>query len=244
MRQVAEFFDHDSYFTPETRGIARAGYFGLCAFLDAQVGRALAALDSSGQAGDTLVLLTSDHGEMLGQRAIWGKSAMYEASAKVPLIISGPGIGEARRDHPVSLIDLAPTLCQAAGLETPFAGFSGSSLLDPPAPDRTVISEYHDGGSPVGITMVRWGQWKYVHYAESHPPELFDLAADPEEKHDLAYARSEIVAEARRRMAEFLDPEEVNARAHADQARLVGQLGGREKLLAVPQWNFTPADSR
>jgi choline-sulfatase len=64
------------------------------------------------------------------------------------------------------------------------------------------------------------------------------------ERDDLSAFRADIVAEARRRMAEILDPEQVNARAHADQARLVENLGGREKLLAVPQWNFTPADSR
>ncbi len=181
---------------------------------------------------------------MLGRRAIWGKSTMYEDSVRVPLLLAGPGIAAGRRDDPVSLIDLAPTITEAAGLADPMRGFAGRSLLASPAPDRTVLSEYHDGGSPVGITVVRWGTWKYVHYAEGHPPELFDLAEDPDEQENLAGERPNIVAEAHRRMAEFLDPEEVNARAHADQACLVEQLGGREKLLAQPQWNFTPADSR
>ncbi len=244
MRQVAEFFDHDTYFTPRTRGIARAGYFGLCAFMDAQVGQVLRALEASGQADETLVIVTSDHGEMLGHRAIWGKSTMYEDSARIPLLMTGPGVAAERRDDPVSLIDLAPTIAEATGMADPSKGFSGQSLFAQTATDRTVLSEYHDGGSPVGITMVRWGQWKYVHYAEGHSAELFDLAADPQESHNRASDRPDIVSEACRRLARFMDPEEVNARAHADQARLVEQLGGRENLLAEPQWNFTPADSR
>jgi choline-sulfatase len=247
--QIAGFFSHDEHFTPRTRGIARAAYFGLCAFLDAQVGRVMAALEASGQRDDTLVIFTSDHGEMLGAKGFWTKSTMYDDAVRIPLLMAGPGIGETgTRTDPVSLIDLAPTICQAAGLPDPHHGFSGRSLLAPPDPSRTVISEYHDGGSPVGITMVRWadeqGDWKYVHYAEGHPPQLFHMREDPDETSDLAAAKPLIVREARRRMAEILDPEEANTRAHADQARRVAELGGREKLLAAPQWNFTPADSR
>ena len=258
IREIGTFFSHDGHFTPETRGIARAAYFGLCSFLDAQVGRVLAALGASGQAGDTLILFTSDHGEMLGGKGVWGKCTMYDDAARVPLIMAGPGVSAGDRNDPVSLIDLAPTICEAAGLPDPARGFSGRSLLAPAQPDRTVISEYHDGGSSVGITMVRWndspsaggGAWKYVHYAEGHPPQLFNLACDPDENTNLAVegVNDPVVSaawtEARRRMAEILDPEETNTRAHADQARLMAKLGGREKLLAQPQWNFTPADSR
>ena len=238
---IAEFFDHDRFFTPETRGIGRAAYFGLCSFLDAQVGAVLEALEASGQADDTLILFTSDHGEMLGNRGFWGKSTMYEDAVRVPLIAAGPGVEAAVRSDPVSLIDLAPTICRAVDVET--EGFSGVDLADE-RPDRTVISEYHDGGSPVGITMVRWAGWKYVHYAQGHPPQLFDLAADPGETQDLAATRPDMIAEARARMAPILNPEAVDARAHADQAALIERLGGREKLLAMEQWNFTPADSR
>jgi choline-sulfatase len=248
LRRIGAFFSHDQHFTPETRGIARAAYFGLCSFMDAQAGRVLVALEAGGQADDTLVLFTSDHGEMLGRKGFWGKYCMYDDAARVPLIVAGPGIDAGYRADPVSLIDLAPTICEAAGLAEPGRGFSGRSLLAPPQPDRTVISEYHDGGCPVGITMVRWndprGAWKYVHYAEGHPPQLFNLTRDPDEERDLGTTEPETLADARRRMAAILDPEETNARAHADQTRLVEQLGGRETLLAAPQWNFTPADSR
>ena len=107
-----------------------------------------------------------------------------------------------------------------------------------------MISEYHDGGSPVGITMVRWDRYKYVHYAQGHPPQLFDLTSDPGEQTDLSSTHPELLAEARARLHAILDPEATDARAHADQAALVDRLGGREKLLAMEQWSFTPADSR
>jgi choline-sulfatase len=133
-------------------------------------------------------------------------------------------------------------------LDDPHAGFSGRSLLGPPRPTRTVLSEYHDGGASVGITMVRWkddeADWKYVHYAEGNPPQLFNLTRDPDETRDLSATSLKALDEGRRRMLALFDPEEANTRAHADQARLIEKLGGREKILAVPQWNFTPADSR
>lgn len=247
LAEVADFFDHDPYFTPETRGIARAGYYGLCSFLDQQIETVLRALHETGQDRDTLVIFTSDHGEMLGARGFWGKSTMYEASARVPLFIAGPEIAPAIVTSPVSLIDLAPTICKALGVDA--SEFSGLDVLDDPDPGRTVLSEYHDGGASVGITMVRWQaadgtDWKYVHYAQGHPPQLFNLTGDPGEINDLSASDAVMLAEGQTRMNALLDPEATDARAHADQAALVDKLGGREKLLAMDQWNFTPADSQ
>lgn len=236
-----DFWDHDRYFTPETRGIGRAGYFGLCSFLDEQVARVLERLSANGLTDDTLVILTSDHGEMLGERGYWGKSTMYESSARVPLIVAGPEVSPGVEAAPVSLIDIAPTICRAVGVDGDFPGVDLAAPIDP---DRTVLSEYHDSGFPVGMTMVRWGKWKYVHYAQGHPPQVFDLAADPKEATDLSARRPDVVAEARRRLAAHFDPEAVDQKAHADQARLIAEMGGREKVLSWPSFDFTPADSR
>ena len=241
LREIYEFFDHDRYFTPETRGIARAAYFGLCSFLDAQVGQVLAALEASGYADETLVIFTSDHGEMLGEKGFWTKSTMYESAARVPLTVTGPGITPGSIPSPVSLIDLAPTIAQTLDLD---ADYPGHTLLAPADPDRTIISEYHDGGCPVGITMVRWGDWKFVHYAQGHAPQLFHLAEDPREETDLAEARPAMLTEGRRRMREILDPEATDARAHASQLEIAERLGGREHLESLETFNFTPADSR
>ncbi|MGI3184496.1 sulfatase-like hydrolase/transferase [Nioella aestuarii] len=242
LREIAGFFAHDRHFMDEARGLAHAAYRGLCSFVDAEVGKVLAALEASGQADDTLVIFTSDHGDMMGEKGFWTKSVMYEASTRVPLIMAGPGVMAGRRADPVSLIDIAPTLADVMGLGT--NGFSGRSLLGSPDPDRVVLSEYHDGGCSVGMTMLRWQarngmQWKYVHYAEGHWPQLFDLTADPGETDDLAKARPEILLFAEKRLAQIMDVEAVNARAHADQAQKVQLHGGRDAILGIPQWNFT-----
>ena len=238
LRQLAKYFSHDAHFTAESRGIARAAYFGLCTFLDRQVGRVLDALEASGQADETLVLFTSDHGEMLGEKGFWTKSNMYDSAARVPLLLAGPGVEPGEWDAPVSLIDVAPTICNALGVT--HDGFSGRNLLDPD-PDRAVLSEYHDGGCSDGFTMIRWGDWKMVHYAGGHPAQLFHMGDDPREIADLALSEPDIVAEGMRRLAAFMDPEEVNERAFADQAQRIAALGGAEAILKRDMFDYTPA---
>lgn len=244
LRQMWAFWDHDRHFTPERRGMAHAAYRGLCTFVDRQLGKVLDALDRSGQTDETLVLFASDHGDMMGQHGFWVKSVMYENSAGVPLIVAGPGVAPGSWEAPVSLIDIAPTIAEALGLDG--SGYSGVSLLSPQS-DRMVISEYHDGGSPVGLTMIRWnddsGRWKYVHYAEGYPAQMFELGSDPRESDDLASRMPQRVAEAQRRLAELVDVEAVNIRALADQAVRIEELGGRQRLLDMEVWNFTPAGS-
>jgi len=242
LREIAGFFAHDRHFTDEKRGRAHAAYRALCSFVDDQVGKVLAALETAGQAEDTLIVFTSDHGDMMGEKGFWTKSVMYDSAARVPLIVAGPGVVPGRRADPVSLIDIAPTIAGAMGQSC--EGFSGRSLLVPPDPDRAVLSEYHDGGCSVGMTMLRWQardgtQWKYVHYAEGYPAQLFDLTADPDEATDLATTRPDIAQKAETRLRDRLDPEAVNDRAHADQAAKAQEHGGRDAILGIPQWNFT-----
>ncbi|MEO0390358.1 MAG: sulfatase-like hydrolase/transferase [Pseudomonadota bacterium] len=239
LQQMWDFWDHDRHFTPETRGVAHAGYRALCTFVDRQVGRVLAALEAAGLTDTTLIIFTSDHGDMMGQHGFWVKSVMYDASTRVPLILSGPGIAPGQWDHPVSLIDLAPTICGA--LDVPWDAASAQDLRSP-LPGRQVLSQYHDGGAPVGLTLLRWADWKLVHYAEGYAPQLFNLADDPDERRDLSIAHPEILQDGLSRLRSMLDPEAVNARAHADQSTKIEALGGRAALLAMDQWNYTPAD--
>lgn len=244
--EIRHFFNHEDHFDPETRKIAKASYYALCSFLDAEVGKVLDALDQAGLTDDTLIIFTSDHGEMLGEKGFWTKSTMYDSAAKVPLILSGPGVKPGQITEPVSLIDIPPTIAECFGLSK--RPYSGKSLLGDIAPNRTVLSEYHDGGCSAGFTMVRWNDgdtfWKYIHYAEGHPPQLFDLTSDPREETNLAAKHPDICVEATSRLARWMDPEAINKRAHAEQAAKVKALGGREKVLAYPQFNYTPADSR
>ena len=148
-----------------------------------------------------------------------------------------------------SLIDAHPTIMELATGVRPQESKDdlALSLLDlanRERPGRTVLSEYHDGGAPTGIFMVRWDRWKYVHYV-GYAPQLFDLVADPDEDRDLAGspAHADMVAEGERRLREILDPEAVNAAAFAAQAARIAELGGRERILASADFGHTPAPS-
>ncbi len=246
LKALRAFFDYDDHFDPAGRRTARQAYYGLCSFLDHNVGRLLEALDAGGLTDETRIVYTSDHGEMLGKHGFWTKSVMYEESAGIPLILAGDGVPAGETvDTPASLIDLHPTILESAGAEadeteTPQA-HSLFRLAQGERPDRTVISEYHDGGSIAGFFMLRQGDWKYVHYV-GHPPQLFNLAEDPEERVDLG---QDPAREARRRacegrLREILDPEAVNARAFADQKRRIEELGGAAALGAKKDFNHTP----
>ena len=92
-------WNYDDYFDEERLQVARSAYFGLCSFLDHNIGTILAALEDAGLMDDTRVLYSSDHGEMLGDQGIWSTSVMYEASAGVPLLLAGPGGAEEPGDR-------------------------------------------------------------------------------------------------------------------------------------------------
>ncbi len=108
---------------------ARRAYFGMVSYLDGLVGRVLGALRASGLYGDTAVLFTADHGEMLGEHGMWYKRVFYEDSARVPLLLAWPGHTPVRREaRVVSLLDLAPTLCDLAGVWPPRSTASSDAL--------------------------------------------------------------------------------------------------------------------
>ena len=247
LRAYAECFSYDKYFDAEKLRKAVAAYYGLCTFLDDNIGKVLRTLEATGLTENTRVLYTSDHGDNLGARGLWGKSTMYEEGAGVPLMIQGPDIprGVTCRE-PVSHVDTYPFILECAGA-SPLAvadDHPGHSLFKIAAgakPDRTVLSEYHGMGSTTGVFMIRHGKFKYVHYV-AYPPQLFDLDADPEELHDLAgdVAYSAVVAECRARLYKICDPTEVDARAKRRQAELLAANGGRDAVIKRGDLGFTP----
>ena len=242
-----ETWNYDDHFDEERLRVGLKAYYGLCSFLDFQIGRILAALKESGFAEDTLVIYTSDHGENLGNRGLWGKCVMYEESSGVPMLIAGPDVAAGTRcATPVSLVDVYPTVVEftCGELDRRERALPGDSLIalarEQPA-DRVVFSELHDDGSMTGEFMVRKGDWKLVHYV-GYPPQLFDLAADPFEEHDLA-DRAETAGTQRRLYGELhriVDPDAADRRAFADQRARIERLGGVEAILARPDFNFTP----
>lgn len=170
---------------------ARHTYFALTTRVDDQIGRILAALDRSGQAEETLVVYTSDHGELLGEHALWNKSSLLEESAHVPLVFSWPGtLPAARRVMAcASLVDLSATLFGLADQPRTLP-LDGRSLLplaqgsDPSWPDEA-ICEHYGTWTDRPLAMLRRGRYK-LHLSHDEPPQLYDLRTDPRELENLA----------------------------------------------------------
>jgi choline-sulfatase len=246
---MREFWDYADYFDPDTEKLGLQNYYGLCSFLDDNVAQVLKALETSGQADNTQIIYTSDHGDMIGNHGIWGKCFMYEDSVGIPMTITGPGIEPGVNQTPVTLADLASTITQTVGaevgeVESAWQGRPLQSFIDSPEPERVVISEYHDGGSPCGSYMLRKGQLKLVYFAEGNPPLLFDLQQDPQEMSNLADdpAHAQSLQQLIQELYQILDPEAVNELAFADQGRMIESLGGMEKIQAMRSFNHTPLD--
>ncbi|WP_245830759.1 sulfatase-like hydrolase/transferase [Planktotalea arctica] len=217
--------------TDENRQAAIAAYYALCEFVDAQIGKVLDALETSGQAENTLVIYTSDHGETLGMRGRWGKSVLYREATQVPLILAGPEVAKgARVQTPVSLLDIAPTITGTIDLPSD-PEWPGKSLVQiaaqPDDSNRIVFSEYHAANSASGGFMVANVRWKYHAYV-GYASELFDLEADPLETRNLAddpaFAVQQSSMEAT--LHRICDPVATDASAKADQDMLVARYGG------------------
>ena len=231
-------FAPGEYFSEADVRRAIASYYGITTFMDDNFGQVLAALEASGQAENTRIIYTSDHGEMLGGFGLWGKMCMYEDSVGVPLIMAGPDIPQGQtNDTNVTWADIFPTVLEAVGAR-PAAGdesLPGSSLWQfaggASDPDRIAFSEYHAAKSHTGNFMIRGRRYKYIHYAAVEIPcQLFDLDNDPQELQDLG--RDPAFQSVRERMHAQLekvcDPAAVDAAAFASQRALIDSYGGED----------------
>ena len=249
LEDYRQSFAYDEFFeTLEDIKRAQAGYFGLCSFLDENVGKVLAALADAGLTDSTRIVYTSDHGDNLGARGLWGKSTMYEESVGVPLIVAGPGLPAARRiGTPTNLLDLYPFILECAGEASPetvtagHPGISIANIIATPDASRTVFSEYHGMGSKTAAYMVRRGPYKLVYYAD-YPPQLFDLATDPEEFNDIAGQANAkpVVDELTAELCRVCDPHAVHREAKADQARKLAEVGGKAYAIKRGDLGFSP----
>ncbi|UJP09969.1 arylsulfatase [Microbacterium sp. KUDC0406] len=214
---------------------ARAGYYGHISHIDAQINRFLEILAEFGVADDTYILFTSDHGDMLGDHHLWRKGYPYEGSARVPMILAGPTIDAQQvSDEIVELRDVMPTLLACAGVPVPedvdgrdlgsavarrdaapWTGQPAPAGERPAAVPSAVLpdDEPHLHGEHIALghsmQWIRTGRWKYVWLSASGAEQLFDLVADPHERHDLS-----------------ADPVAASA-LQACRARLIADLRGR-----------------
>ncbi|MDO9356332.1 MAG: choline-sulfatase [Solirubrobacteraceae bacterium] len=229
----------------ETIRRARRAYYASVSYFDDHVGRIVAKLDELGLRENTVIVLTSDHGDMLGERGLWYKMTPFEGSARVPLIVNAPGLVDPGRvSQTVSLVDLLPTLVDVAdgGLEegaerapvptlreaaidapNPFG--AGRSLVDLllggtwPGPGRAVIEYLAEGVRAPHLTYVR-GNFKLVH-CPGDPDLLFDLDLDLHELTDLSSdpAHAALAAELRAELLQGRDLDDLSNRVIASQRR-------------------------
>jgi arylsulfatase A-like enzyme len=166
--------------------VNRQEYYAIITHMDAQIGRILDALEASGQADNTYIFFTADHGLAVGHHGLMGKQNMYDHSVRVPLIVAGPGVdGDRRIEANVYLQDVMPTTLELAGVERP-AHVQFRSLLP-------LLKGEGAGGYPAIYgayldvqRMVTAGDWKLIIYPRASVIRLYNLADDPEETHDLA----------------------------------------------------------
>ncbi len=246
--EIRRFWNYDDYFDDKKRKEARRCYYGLVSFLDNNIRKVLNALETHHNMNETVVLYTSDHGEMLGHLGFWTKSVMYEDAVGVPLIATGPGFKSERSAVPVSLTDISATVDYALGYKPANNAIWAAQPLQTINPDldrnRFVISQYHDGGTPVSFYMVVKGDWKYVYYSGGYPPQLFNLASDPRELNDLADnpPMTTHLKSMHKNLLQVLEPEHVAEQCAADQATKINSLGGREAIMSLQGFNHTPVE--
>jgi choline-sulfatase len=192
-------FDHigveDAGMSDDDVRVARHAYYGAVSFIDDQIADITLSLQAAGLADNTVIVLLSDHGESLGERGLWFKRSFYDCALRIPLIVSAPGLyAPGRRAENVSLVDLLPTVVDSADpdvgcsqIATRHDGNSLAPLLRGEKADRPnrVFAEMSGEGLQTPAVAVIDGAHKYIH-CKGDPPLLFDRAADPHERDNLA----------------------------------------------------------
>jgi choline-sulfatase len=167
-------------------------YFALVTYIDDKVGELIARLQADNLMDETIIIFTSDHGDMLCRKNMVQKRCFYEPSARVPLLIATPKTASGGRTSktPVSLLDIMPTILDLVGFSKSerltMDGRSIVPLLEgKEQPNRLVFSEMHSEGVYSTCFMIRKGRYKYI-YIHGHDEQLFNLEEDPDEWNNLA----------------------------------------------------------
>ena len=229
---------------------ARHAYYGMVSYLDDKIGALRRILDETGLSENTIVVLTSDHGEMLGERGMWYKMCLFEPAVRVPLIVFRPRaeqVAEVR--HNVSLLDLLPTFVDFASgrgepeLSDEIEGHSLVGLMsgEPASWPSRVFAEYTADGAIAPCFMVRDGDLKLI-WSQPDGAQLFDLSDDSHEQHDRADDPEFLAAKER-----LLDvvrgqwhPEALRDRILVSQHRRLFLITACSAA-GLPSWDFQPS---
>ncbi len=235
--------------SPDQVANARRAYYANTSYFDNWVGQIIDTLEQTGLDENTIVIVTSDHGDMLGERGLWYKMNYFEHSARVPLIVAGPGIAQSEVPDCCSLTDLLPTLVDLASrnglkppqLRVPSDGRSLRPLLEGSRGDGgTAISEYCAECTAYPMFMLREARHKYIH-CESDPPLLFNIDDDPHELNNLADSpdHGEIAARFARQVAQRWDSASIRESAIASQQARFAVHEAAQNGARV-SWDFQP----
>ena len=177
-------------FRYEQRRLIHA-YYACVSYIDAQIGRLIGVLREKGVYDDTIIVLWGDHGWHLGDHGLWGKNTNFEQATRSPLIISATGLSAGVSETPTEFVDIFPTLCQLARLDTP-GGLDGISLvaqISGTTGERYAVSQISSGGT-MGYS-IRTGRYRYTIWFDWKnrildtgritAEELYDYSADPHE---------------------------------------------------------------
>ncbi|HEU0141143.1 MAG TPA: sulfatase-like hydrolase/transferase [Bryobacteraceae bacterium] len=210
--------------------LARAAYYACISEVDELIGSLLAELERTGQRENTIVVYTSDHGEMLGDHGLWLKNVLLENAVRIPMIVAGPGIPKGRTvETPVSHVDLVATMLDLAGASVA-SGLRGHSLIPAARGENGshpgfAYSESHSEGNCTGSFLIRKGDWKYVYFTGGEPL-LFNLKEDPGEFRNLAADTKSagIREELHAHLCSLVDPDSVTRASFRKQQSVLKQL--------------------
>jgi choline-sulfatase len=189
LRLIVQYGLTDNPPTDEQTRVARHAYLGSISYLDDCIGKLLGVLQETGLSDNTIIVLTTDHGELLGEHGLWYKKSFFEEACRIPLIISHPQIAQRRVAANVSLVDLLPTLLEIAGDSTQSSlvePVAGHSLWDLATASSTtwghpVYAENLAEGTTTPLLMAKQDQVKYI-YSAVDSNQLYDLDTDPNEQ--------------------------------------------------------------
>ena len=243
-RRILNASDWHSYtLTEDMVARSRRAYFANISYVDDKIGQLLAALEATRQ--EAVIVFVSDHGDMLGERGLWFKMTFFEGSARVPLMICAPGLTPGVIGHPVSTLDVMPTLCDLAGvaLDDIRPWTDGTSLLPLATRQggrRAVPMEYAAEASESPMAGLRKGRWKLI-LCPLDPDLLFDLEADPQELHNLAplAEHAATLAELKDEARALWDLDRFDADVRASQARRLIVYQALRNGAYYP-WDFQP----
>ncbi len=236
-------------YTDEQCRNARHGYYANTSYIDAWLGRMVRALEETGELDNTVVIATSDHGDMLGERGLWFKMSFFEQSLRVPLVMAGPGVANTTVPNACSLLDLAPTLLDiAAAGGTPIepgVTLAGRSLWNAATggsdPVDEALAEYTAEMTSYPMFMIRRGHHKYIH-CDTDPALLYDLETDPQEQDNLADDpdHADLAAEFAAEVSQRWDSDAIREQVLASQQarRLVHAAMGDDSRIS---WDYSPA---